>query len=336
MFGLMVTVLSASVTALRIPAIRTLMALIFLSCIVSSAAARELVHAYPLNGLPEVAGATPANRVLRAMQRYAVPAFTDTLARHVAHTLQAESDAPVTLTRRLGQGGKAAAMIVSAAPADGSKLLLASTFPVQRTAANGKRGSDLRPIALVATMPYVLVVTPQSSIADVSNLFGPTRGSRIRTLIASAGGTSASHRLLEQLRLKVAPSTEPVAYNGGGAALQAILVSEAHAAVVPLPVLASHTAGGAGVRVLAIADSRRHPLIPDIPTLAEAGLAPFTAVGWFAVFAPAATPAAVFRDLDMLLSRGVGLPAPRDLFTGYGLRLEHLGADAFLHRYTQD
>src|SRR5437763_6733197 len=85
---------------------------------------RELIHPYPPTGPAEVAGTTQASKMLRTMQRYTVPAFTDLLATYVAQTLQGESDDAVSVTRRSRQGGKDAFVAVSAAAPDGRTLLL--------------------------------------------------------------------------------------------------------------------------------------------------------------------------------------------------------------------
>src|ERR1043166_8862030 len=84
----------------------------------------QLVHPFPPAGPAEVVGTGTADKVLRTMQRYAVPAFTDVLAMHVAHALQGASDEPVMLTRKVRGSGREAVVLVSLAPADGRTLLL--------------------------------------------------------------------------------------------------------------------------------------------------------------------------------------------------------------------
>src|SRR5690348_5712167 len=97
---------------------RLFVAAIALAWLQLSAAATELnsvqlIHAFPAAGPAEVVGTAAADKVLRTMQRYAVPAFTDVLAMHVAHALQGASDEPTTVTRKLRGRGREAAMAVA-------------------------------------------------------------------------------------------------------------------------------------------------------------------------------------------------------------------------------
>ncbi|HYC46830.1 MAG TPA: tripartite tricarboxylate transporter substrate-binding protein [Burkholderiales bacterium] len=288
-----------------------------LSCATAACAAapgpRELVHPFPPTGPVEVAGAVQANRVMRAIQRYATPTFTDLLAMHVANTLQDADDAPAVVTRKHRQVGNVALSYVSAAAPDGRTLLFAPAAGAGRTV--------LRPVAIVATMPYVVVTTgdvPWKTLGELVRDAGP-RDSRL--LFASPGGLSAGHAALRSLRARMRIPVEPVSYNGGNAALQAVAQKQVVASLVPLPTVLPYLPAGR-VKAIAIADTRRHPAISDIRTSAESGFDGFEAAGAFAVFAPSATPPGVVRDLDRKLAR-IGAGDARDLFEAFGLRLEH-------------
>jgi tripartite-type tricarboxylate transporter receptor subunit TctC len=244
------------------------------------------------------------------MQRYAVPAFTDILASHVAQTLQGESRQAVLVTRRPRQTGRDAAAYVSNAPADGHTLLLASGVAAT--------GQSLRPVALVASMPYVFITTNDSRHTSLAEVIRQTRPTRL--LIGTAGEKSAAHLSLELLRARSALPIEPVAYNGGNAALQAVATKQVMTALVPLPAVLPYL-GGNRLTVLAIADMRRHASIPQVKTSAEAGLADFQASGWFGIFAPAATPQSAIQNISSL--SGSPQPEATQVFADFGLRLEY-------------
>ena len=287
----------------------------FLLCLhagVSTAASapRELVHPFPPTGPFEVAGATPANRVLRAMQRYAVPPLTDTLATHVAHTLQGASDAPVIVTRRHRRSGGEAMDAVSSAAADGRTLLLAT---------GAARG--LRPVAAVASMPYVLIVPGGSVPASLQDFLREARKAPGRSFIASVGERSPAHSAIRLFRREGLP-IDPLAYNGGHAALQAVASKHVSAALVPLPAALPYLPAGR-IRALVLTEARRHPALAHVPTSAESGLSDFAATTTFSVFAPSATPTAVIRDLDTRLGRVADSEPARQTFYELGLRLEH-------------
>src|SRR5205085_11202894 len=124
----------------------------------------------------EVAGTTQANKVLRTMQSYAVPPLTDILATHVAHTLQGASDPPVVVTRRPRRAGRDAIDAVVGAPADGRTLLLASG-----------RVDGLKPVADVASMPYVLIAAGDATFASLGGLVREARANTVPSFIASPG-----------------------------------------------------------------------------------------------------------------------------------------------------
>ena len=313
-----------------------LIAIVCLACDAAGASThavkpRELVHAYPPTGPAEIAGTALSSKVLRTMQRYAVPAFTDVLAMHVAQTLQGASDEPVMVKRRPRQGGRDAAVVVSSAAADGRTLLLASSIPAGSKAtsrSNWPADIALRPVALVASMPYVLIANSESRHASLGDLIREARGAPERQLIGSAGEKSAGHLALGLLRLHHGLAVEPVAYNGGHAALQAVATKQVSTALVPLPAALPYLGGGR-IKALAIAESRRHPGIPQLQTTAEAGVADFEAIGWFGVFVAAGTPQSVIRGLNTMLARSPESEQTRQVFSDFGLRLEHRAADAF-------
>src|SRR5215218_2712987 len=125
-----------------------LIMLMVLAC--GSPAARELVHPFPATGPAEVAGAVPASKMLRTMQRYTMPAFTDAMALHVASVLQGPASEQFTVVRKPRQAGNEAARYVAAAAPDGHTLLFASA--ASDAVSRGAR-ARLQAIAAVATMP---------------------------------------------------------------------------------------------------------------------------------------------------------------------------------------
>src|SRR5688500_12996127 len=214
---------------------------------------RELVHPFPPTGPVEVAGAVQANRVMRAVQRYAHPAFSDALALHVAHTLQDADDAPPVVTRKHRQAGNVALSYVSAAAADGRTLLFAP--------AAGAVGGLVTPIAVVATMPYVVVTTSDVPWKTLGELIRDAVPRESRLFFGSPGGLSAGHAAIAKLRSHARIPVEAVSYNGGNAALQAIAQKQVSAALVPLPTVLPYLPAGR-VTAIAITDRRRHPAIP--------------------------------------------------------------------------
>jgi tripartite-type tricarboxylate transporter receptor subunit TctC len=250
--------------------------------------------------------------MLLAMQRYTMPAFTDLLASHTAQALQGESDEPFAVVRKPRQGGKEASTFVGGAAADGRTLLLASS------PAADSRARGLAPIATVATMPYVLIAGGDRSPAKLGELIDGTRSSGSRLLVGSAGERTAGHVAIDLLRSRAGLRLEPVAYNGGNAALNALVTKQVNVAIVPLPAVLPYIGGGR-LSALVIAQSHRHARIPDVQTSDEAGLGELKAASSFAVFAPAAIRQATIRELRTNLARALEADAMRELFSDWGL-----------------
>jgi tripartite-type tricarboxylate transporter receptor subunit TctC len=176
-------------------------------------------------------------------------------------------------------------------------------------------------------MPYVFVTTSDGGGANLGDVIRQTSVAPTRLLIGTAGEKSAAHVALDLLRTRSGLSIEPVAYNGGHAALQAVATKQVSTALVPLPAVVPYLGGGR-LKALAIADARRHPTIPHVHTSAEAGLKDFHASGWFGIFAPSATPQSAIQSINAGLARSAQ-PEAAQVFADFGLRLEHRSREVF-------
>ena len=293
----------------------------------------QLVHAFPPAGPAEVVGTAASDKVLRAMQHYAAPAFTDILAMHVAQTLQGASNDPVIVTRKPRRGGREAVSAVSSAPPDGRTLLLVSGRDDPAPGASSWVVSDtpFKRVSVIASMPYVLIVTREPRYAKADDLIAAARVGSPAVFVGTPGERTVGHVALDRLRSLARVRLEPVAYNGGVKALDALVTRQVTAAVVPLPAALPYLPTGR-LRALAIADARRHPAIPLVPTNADAGLPALNAITSFAVLATAKTPPAIVRDIEAKLARVAEAPDARQLFYELGLRLEPDGAAAWAQR----
>ena len=293
----------------------------------------QLVHAFPPAGPAEVVGTAASDKVLRTMQHYAVPAFTDILAMHVAQTLQGASNEPVIVMRKPRRGGREAVSAVSSAPPDGRTLLLVSGRDDPAPGASSWIVSDMpfKRVSVVASMPYVLIVTREPRYARADDLLAAARVGSSAVFVGTPGENTVGRLAIDRLRSVARVPLEPVGYNGGIKALDALVTRQVTAAIVPLPAALPYLPAGR-LRVLAIADARRHNAIPLVPTNAEASLPALDAITSFAVLATAKTPAAIVHDLGARLARTTEAPDARQLFYELGLRLEPDGAFTWAQR----
>lgn len=220
----------------------------------------------------------------------------DLTARTVGERLGAELRQPVIIDNRAGAGGAIAAQFVARAPADGYTLMISNQGPnvireILYPATAYRTERDFAMVSTLTTSPLVLVVPAESPFKTVKQLVdvGPDKS---RTMnFASAGVGSQSQIAGEGLNVATGNAFLHVAYAGAAKQLMALLSREVHfsyvAAADALPRVADGT-----LRALAVASARRFPLLPQVPTLAEAGVRNQEFDVWYGLMVPAGTPGA--------------------------------------------
>lgn len=257
--------------------------------------------------LPAAARAQPAgwpDRPLRLVVPFAAGTTTDTLGRLFAQHIARALPQPVVVDNRSGAGGGVGALAVARAPADGLTLLLGTvgTHAVNVSLVRDLGYDPLRdfaPIAAVAQTPVVLGVRPALGVASVQELVA--LGRRRPLSFASAGTGTTGHLSQALFSLRAGVETTHVPYRDGGRAVTDLISGQVDAMFYhPLGFL-PHIQSGA-LRGLAVTGGRRSSVLPDVPTMSEAGLADVVIEGWWAVYAPAGTPPAIVARLNGLLN----------------------------------
>lgn len=298
----------------------------------------RLVNPYPVAGPADIAGSVPVNRVLRLMQNHATPALTDTMAEQVRLALAYGLGRTVTLERRPRQRMLEAHRHVAQAAPDGHTLLLSgnASFVIHpRLARNGTfdpRG-ELAPVALVARMPMVLIASTQSGFKSIADLVEAARGHPGRLHYGSSGDYSTAHLAGELFGALAGIRLVHVAYNGGTAAVNAVLAGQVETAFVALPAALPHLHAGR-LHALGIATRERFPGLPGLPTIGESDLPGVEASAWYGLFAPAHTPREVVARLDDEIAASLHTRQSRALWLAQGVQAVHVGAadfDELLH-----
>jgi tripartite-type tricarboxylate transporter receptor subunit TctC len=161
---------------------------------------------------------------------------------------------------------------------------------------------DLAPVALYARMPMVLIGASDNQVKNVRQLIERVRLMPGRINYAALGEGSTSHLMGAWFSAAGNAELVRVNYNGGLPAINAVTTHNVELGFVALAT-ALPLLKGAMIRVFAITSAARHPAIPEIPTLAESGLAGFDACAWFGVFAPAATPSGIVAHLNQAINK---------------------------------
>ncbi|WP_137177334.1 tripartite tricarboxylate transporter substrate binding protein [Roseomonas sp. AR75] len=226
----------------------------------------------------------------------------DFTARLLAEGLTPALGQTVLVENRAGAAGNIAATAVARAAPDGYTLLLAySGSHVANPALFRNLAWDpirsFAPVALVLKAPHVIVVRKDLPARTLAELIAYAKANPGKLNYASSGVGTIQHIGGEQLARQVGAPMVHVPYRGAGPAMNDIVAGTMDMIITTPPAVVGLVQQGA-VRALAITSPQRHPMLPDVPTTAEAGLPGFELEAWFGIYAPAGTPAPVVARLS--------------------------------------
>ncbi|WP_454739684.1 Bug family tripartite tricarboxylate transporter substrate binding protein [Cupriavidus necator] len=231
---------------------------------------------------------------------------TDLMARLLQASLQSRLGVPVVVENRAGAGGNIGTDAVAKAAPDGYTILLAASGPMAVNPTLYKRlpynpQTDLAPVIQISAFPLVLEVHPGSSAKDVKSFIASVRNKPGDYSFASAGNGTPQHLAGELFNTEVATKMQHVAYKGAGPALNDVLGGQVP---VMFDILASSLPyiKSGKLRPLAVTTKTRAPALPDVPTLAESGMAGFEFVAWHGIAVPAATPRDIVVKLNSVIN----------------------------------
>jgi tripartite-type tricarboxylate transporter receptor subunit TctC len=226
----------------------------------------------------------------------------DILARLVAKQMEAGLGQPIVVENRPGNSSMIAAESVARSPADGYTLFMATianTLNPAETKSNFNLGRDLAPIVLLGTVPNVLVAHPSVPANNLQELIALAKSRPESLTFGSSGYATASYMAAELFNARAGTKILTVPYQGGSnQALSDLLSGRITLMFNVAATLAPHVEAGK-LRAFAVAQSRRASIMPDVPTLAEAGISGYDAGIWIGLLAPAGTPSAIIEKLSV-------------------------------------
>lgn len=247
---------------------------------------------------------------------------TDILARLVGQYLSTELGQPVIADNRAGAGGNIGAALAAKAPADGYTLFMGTVGTHAINSALYKKmpydhTKDFAPLSRVANVPNLLVANPLQPFKTVPEMIAYAKANPGKINFGSPGNGSSPHLSGELFKSMAKVDLTHIPYKGSAPAVVDLLGNQIAIMFDNLPSVIPHVRQGK-LHAIAITTSKRSPELPDVPTIAEAGLPGYEAVSWFGMFAPAATPAPVLATLSTALAKVLSNPEVQKKISAQG------------------
>ena len=267
------------------------------------------------------AAQTYPNQPIKMISPFPPGGSVDITARLIAEPLGAQLGTRIVLDTRSGASGNIGMEAAARAAPDGYTLVL-NTIPLVTNQSLFDKlpwdpVRDFAPIGMVATSPHILVVPNRLAVANVDDLVRLARANPGKLSYASAGVGTTFHLCTEMFKDATGTFILHVPYRGGGPALLDTLAAQVEMSFPTLSAALPHIKAGT-LRALAVTDTTRSSLLPDVPTLREAGVKDFQFTQWLALLAPAGTPQPVVSRLSAALRGALNGPDLRGKFQQQG------------------
>jgi len=289
------------------------------------------------SGAALAAGIAPAraqdypNRPIRIIVPLAAGGMADILARTIAAKLS-EAGHTAVVENRTGGAGVIGADAVAKSPPDGYTLLMGlhatQAILVHLQKLPYDPAKDFAPVIHVATVPNVLLVHEAVPTASLRELIAYAKANPGKLTFASQGNGSTGHMIGEQFKAMAGIEITHVPYRGAAPASQDLLAGHVSMLFDIVPLAVSNLQSGK-VRALAVCAAERVKALPNVPTIAEAGLPGMEAGAWFGLFAPAGTPPGAIAWLNREARQAFESPQTSERFAGQGAMLPLGPPEAF-------
>ena len=247
----------------------------------------------------------------------------DILARTVGPKLAEMWGQPVVVDNRPGASGNLGANLVAKSPPDGYTLVMgASTLIINKTLYRDMPYdpiADLEPVGLAANASLFLVANPKLGITTAKDLIAQAKANPGKLVYGSPGIATPHHMAMELFKARAGVDIVHVPFSATGPAVTQLLGGEVPLMFLPVHVAITHVKAGKLV-ALAAGGSERHPLAPDVPTLAELGLRNANTDIWYALWAPARTPASIVNRIQSDLRKALAMPDVREALAKQGMQ----------------
>lgn len=264
------------------------------------------------------------NRPIKFIMAYPPAGSSDVLARPIANEMTKGLGQPVLLEYKPGAGSTIAADFTAKSPPDGYTIALLLTAHAINATMMPKLPydtiRDFAPITLAAVAPLVVEVNAQAPIHTLRELIDAAKAKQGKLNYASAGPGNTSHLAVELFKMTVGVDMMHVPYKGSGPAIIAILGREVDLMFDAIGSSLPQIQAGK-FRALAVTTARRAAVLPEVPTVQEAGVPGFDVSVWYGVFAAAGTPAPVVQKLNAEFIRAMNVPEVKKVIESSGYQV---------------
>ncbi|ALM82914.1 tripartite tricarboxylate transporter substrate binding protein [Bordetella sp. N] len=265
----------------------------------------------PASAPATAAGHYPSNPI-RIIVPFAAGGTSDLVTRILAQAMGTELNVPVIIDNRPGAGGNIGSELVARAAPDGYTLLMGTVATHGINASLYKSMpfdpvKDFAPVSLVASTPSVLEVNPKLPVKSVAELIAYAKAHPGALYFGSAGNGSSHHLAGELFDSMAGVKMTHVPYRGTAAAVTDTIGGQVQVIFDTLPSAMPYVKSGQ-LRALAVTSTNRDPALPDLPTLAEAGLPGYEVGSWYGLLAPAGTPPSIVDRISKLVAQLVRRP----------------------------
>jgi tripartite-type tricarboxylate transporter receptor subunit TctC len=281
---------------------------------------------------PAARAQTYPSRPITLIVPFAVGGSNDMVGRAIGKKLSEVWGQPVVVENRAGAGGIIGSSVVAAAPADGYTLLLvSSTFtinPAIKRSMPFDTIKDFTPVAFIARSPLLLVASNKLAVKSAREMLDLARSRPGRIAYASAGPGSINQIAAELIALSAGARFMHVPYKGGAPALNDLLGGHVDIYVSSLPQVMQLAQNGQA-RALAVTSAKRTALLPDVPTLEEAGFPGVDLWSWWGIVGPAGMPANVVNALNSEIGKMLISPELSQFLSNEGAKAEAMTPQQF-------
>ncbi len=282
---------------------------LFAACVLAACAFTVSAQPYP-------------SKPLRFVVPFPPGGSTDLLARRLCERLQASMGQPCVVENKPGAGGAVGSEFVAKAAPDGYTLLLGVTGSHGISVSlNPKLPyhpiKDFAPISMLVSTSLVLVVGPQFPANTLAEYVTYAKGRPDQVTHSSPGNGTSMHLTGEMFNLASGTKLVHVPYKGSAGAVNDLMGGQVQSMFGDFLVVYPQVKGGK-IKALAITSAKRHPMLPDVPTIAESGYPGFEALSWQGLFVPAGTPADIVAKLNAETLKALTAEDFRDAFAKQG------------------